>query len=275
MPTLTQSSRGIYLPQYKTLAKNQSPSVIKVLDLETITTIPEKSAAPLKFRKAIIIGCASIVIIITAIVVFLLLKKNSSSSSATTCQNGGTLLSNGSCACNNYTTGTYCQTPLCLVAGFFSTTCLNGGTCTYSTSTSTSICSCVSNVWTGSYCQTPLCSNCNNNCGYGSCNSPSNCYCNSGGGFNNTFYGHENDVLNASCATGERLTVVACFYGINSATPGCGGATVLANCFSMDVTSTCVALCNPNYCYYTIDNANFGDTCFGLVKTFWMYFTCS
>ncbi|CAF4872727.1 unnamed protein product [Rotaria socialis] len=96
-----------------------------------------------------------------------------------------------------------------------------------------------------------------------------------GGGFNNTFYGHENDVLNASCATGQSLTVAACFYGINSATPGCGGSTVSANCFSMDVTSTCVALCNPNYCYYTIDNANFGDTCFGLVKTFWMYFTCS
>ncbi|CAF4728118.1 unnamed protein product [Rotaria socialis] len=244
MPTLTQSSRGIFLPQYKTIAKNQSPSVIKVLDVETVTTIPEKTGTPLKFRKAIIIGCASILIIITAIVAFLLLKKNSSSSSTTTCQNGGALLSNGSCACNNYTTGTYCQTPLCLVAGFFSTTCLNGGTCTYSTSTSTSICSCVSSLWTG-------------------------------GGFNNTFYGHENDVLNASCATGQSLTVAACFYGINSATPGCGGSTVSANCFSMDVTSTCVALCNPNYCYYTIDNANFGDTCFGLVKTFWMYFTCS
>ncbi|CAF1668663.1 unnamed protein product, partial [Rotaria sp. Silwood1] len=80
-----------------------------------------------------------------------------------------------------------------------------------------------------------LCPNYNYNCDYGSCNSPSSCYWNSGGGFNNTFYGHENDVLNVSSATGKTLTVAACFYGINSATPGCDGSTVLANCLSMNV----------------------------------------
>ncbi|CAF1140420.1 unnamed protein product [Rotaria sordida] len=272
MPTLTQTGNDLYLPKYKPLAENQSPSVIKVLDVQTLATIPEKTSTSSKLLVAILIGCASAVIITIAIVVPLLLTKKSSSSSSnstTICQNGGTLLSNDSCACNNYTTGTYCQTPLCLVAGFFSTTCLNGGTCTYSASTSTSTCSCVSSSWTGSYCQTPLCPNCNYNCGYGSCNSPSSCYCNSGyqgtccnstitsgqclslspanttswgSGFNNTFYGHENDVLNVSCATGKTLTVAACFYGINSATPGCSGSTGSANCLSMDVSSTCSAL---------------------------------
>ncbi|CAF3901933.1 unnamed protein product, partial [Rotaria sp. Silwood1] len=63
------------------------------------------------------------------------------------------------------------------------------------------------------------------------------------GGFNNTFYGHENDVLNVSSATGKTLTVAACFYGIDSATPGCGGSTVSANCLSMNVSSTCRTLC--------------------------------
>ncbi|CAF3855716.1 unnamed protein product, partial [Rotaria sp. Silwood1] len=83
------------------------------------------------------------------------------------------------------------------------------------------------------------------------------------GGFNNTFYGHENDVLNVSSATGKTLTVAACFYGIDSATPGCGGSTVSANCLSMNVSSTCRTLCNSSYCYYTIDNANFGTPALG------------
>ncbi|CAF4780827.1 unnamed protein product [Rotaria magnacalcarata] len=142
-----------------------------------------------------------------------------------------------------------------------------------------------------------LCPNCNYNCGRGYCSSVSSCYCNSGyqgtccnstitsgqclslspmsttswgNGFNNTFYGYEHDVVNVSCSTGKALTVAACFYGINSANPGCGGSTVSANCLSMDVSSTCATLCNSSYCYFAVDNTNFGDTCFGLLKTFWI-----
>ncbi|CAF5117333.1 unnamed protein product, partial [Rotaria sp. Silwood1] len=62
------------------------------------------------------------------------------------------------------------------------------------------------------------------------------------GGFNNTFYGHENDVLNVSSVTGKTLTVAACFFGINSAIPERGGSTVSANCLSTNVSSTCLTL---------------------------------
>ena len=94
-------------------------------------------------------------------------------------------------------------------------------------------------------------------------------------GFNNTFYGQEHDVANVSCGTGKKLKVVACFYGINSANPGCQPPTASANCSSMDVTSKCASQCNSSSCNFAVENSNFGDTCVGQVKTFWMYFTCS
>jgi hypothetical protein len=97
-----------------------------------------------------------------------------------------------------------------------------------------------------------------------------------GNGFNNTFYGHEHDTVNVACPTGQSLTVAACFYGVNSANPGCTGATASAGCLSMDVTTTCaMLLCNSNSCYFAIENTNFGDTCIGILKTFWMYYTCA
>jgi hypothetical protein len=96
-----------------------------------------------------------------------------------------------------------------------------------------------------------------------------------GNGFNNTYYGQEHNIVNVSCLAGKSLTVGACFYGINSASPGCAGSTVSANCLSMDVSSNCSVLCNTTYCYFAIENYNFGDTCNGIVKTFWMYFTCA
>ena len=96
-----------------------------------------------------------------------------------------------------------------------------------------------------------------------------------GNGFNNTFYGYEHDIVNVACLSGKRLTVAACFYGINSASPGCSGSTVSANCLSMDVSSMCTTLCNSTSCYFAIENTNFGDTCVGILKAFWMYFTCA
>ncbi|CAF1672562.1 unnamed protein product, partial [Adineta ricciae] len=226
-------------------------------------------------------------------------SSSSTSSTSTTsilCLNGGTPLWNGTCACKNYTTGTHCETPLCLVAGSLSTACSNNGTCSYNSSTNTGSCSCPSSSWTA------LCPNCNNNCGYGYCNSPSSCYCNSGyqgtccntaitsgqclslvpanttswgNGFNNTFYGSEHDVVNVSCASGKTLKVAACFYGINSANPGCQSYTASATCSSMDVTSKCASQCNSSSCTFPVENSVLGDTCFSLQKTFWMYYTCS
>ncbi|CAF1590969.1 unnamed protein product [Adineta ricciae] len=326
MPTLSKTSKGSYPRWSGPLVTNQLPWTNRTTELDTLPSILEEDLTLCKRKKAIAIGFILCVLLGLAIGVPFIVETinltttsttsstgttsttsttssssstSSTSSTSTTsilCLNGGTPLWNGTCACNNYTTGTHCETPLCLVAGSLSATCSNNGTCSYNSLTNTGSCSCPSSSWTA------LCPNCNNNCGYGYCNSPSSCYCNSGyqgtccnttitsgkclslepanttswgNGFNNTFYGNEHDVANVSCASGKTLKVAACFYGINSANPGCQPPTASATCSSMDVTSKCASQCNSNSCNFAVENTVFGDTCYGLVKTFWMYYTCS
>jgi len=96
-----------------------------------------------------------------------------------------------------------------------------------------------------------------------------------GNGFNNTYYGREHDIVNVSCTLGKSITVAACFYGINNATPGCGGTTTSATCQSMDVSAGCKQFCSSSLCSFQIENTLFNDTCYGKLKQFWMYFTCS
>ena len=87
-------------------------------------------------------------------------------------------------------------------------------------------------------------------------------------GYNRTFYGGEGVNVSVNCvAPTPTLTLIRAFYGYNNASS--------CNCTKMDVTQVIQTQCNTTACSFTANNTLLTDTCPGIRKTFWMYYTCT
>ncbi|CAF1089799.1 unnamed protein product [Didymodactylos carnosus] len=98
------------------------------------------------------------------------------------------------------------------------------------------------------------------------------CYC---GGYYNTYYGLEHDVISECCATGKTIYVVAAIFGINDANRSRSASTASNGSAAIDKSIIIRPLYTSLCCNFAVEDSVIGDSCIGKLKTFWLYWTCS